>query len=115
MATVTLITDVGREVPVSKKCFEELLHSLPTDVQSTRRKSEVAARKLAAQKSKVGELKLKVQFLADDVGKVGDLRKQLPAKVAELTSANEALRASKAALKAKDQECDKLSLKRGSA
>lgn len=56
-----------------------------------------------------------MQRLSDDAWKVGDLRKQLSAKVAEMASAKEVLKAKEATLKVKDRYCDKLSSELGSA
>lgn len=46
-------------------------------------------------------LELKVQLLAEDAGKIGDLKKQLSVRVAELASTICALEAREGALKRK--------------
>lgn len=75
MTTRTLSTAVGYEVNVSKKGYVELLRSLSTELLSARHESDIAAHKSAGQDAKMGQLELKVQLLADDAVKVGDLRK----------------------------------------
>lgn len=78
VVTRTLIIAVGHKGPVPKKIQMELRRSFATEVQSARHEPEVFAREFAYQVAKVRELDLKVRFLADGAGKVGNLRKGCP-------------------------------------
>lgn len=56
--TRILRTAVGREVPVRKMGYTELICSFATKIQSARHQSEVATRKLEDEEAKLEELEL---------------------------------------------------------
>lgn len=90
VATWPPITAVSRKGLVSEKSYVEELRSFATVVLLESRESEIAARKLLDHVRKVQNLEHKMQLLADDAGKVGNLQKQLSVKEAELASAKSA-------------------------
>lgn len=66
---------MGRAVPVSKNGCVDILHSLASKFQVVLRGSESTKLKLADREATIGALELKVQFLADKAGRVGDFQK----------------------------------------
>lgn len=79
VATRTLITAAGLEVPVSTKGYVELLRILASEVQTARRESQAASCELSVRKAKLGELERKIQILTGDVRRAADLQKELSA------------------------------------
>lgn len=65
-ATMASVKRLDYAVPVSKKCYVELVYLLAGELKEVRRKSEVDWSELAEREGKIEEFSLKLQLLRDD-------------------------------------------------
>lgn len=95
---------MGCVVPVTKKRSAELLTDLDIYLHAVRTQADGTTQKVTDRETKMSELDQKVQLLAEEAGRAGDLQTLLDSMAEEFESARRALETTKSALKEKSRE-----------
>lgn len=98
-----------------EKGYVKHVTDLVSELQAVLDRSETTTMKLADQKTKLGELDMKVYLLDEEARRASDLKKGLDGKVCELESATKALESKEYALKERSSENGRLDMKPGTA